>query len=374
MSKNSLSLAIALSFITYGVSASTYAPDGRTNAMGNAGVATADYLAAALYNPALVAVFDKSDDVGVLLPALGINVKDADNSIDTIDDLQDAIDSFESANSASKLNEIDRLLTELDGKKPINVNGGAAFAVAIPSNTVSLNLYGLGYVESFAKFNVSSNADTEKRYEQSDVTLTSFGYAETGLAIAKRVKLGEQDFSFGITPKYQLLKTHFETMTVEDFDFEYNDENETSESAINVDLGSVWMKDNYRIGLSLQNLIKQEVTSKNGYTYELNPQATVAFAYAAEYFTFAVDIDLTDQERFVGVEDNTQFIRAGVEFNAWHWAQLRFGYEHDSEDTLDDSVTAGIGISPFGTLNIDVAASYANAEQAGVAASLSFTF
>jgi len=76
----------------------------------------------------------------------------------------------------------------------------------------------------------------------------------------------------------------------------------------------------------------------------------------------------------VELEDNTQFARVGIEFNAWHWAQLRAGFEHDLQDTMEDSLTAGIGISPFGTLNLDVAGSYGSDNQVGVSGNLSFTF
>lgn len=373
MNKNGISLAL-ITLFTSTVSANSAIPDGRTGAMGNVGTATADYLAAPLFNPALVAVFDKSDDVGILLPGIGVNFNDQDSSIDTLDDLQDAIEDFENSNDPNDLNKIDGYLDELDGNAPIYISAGAVVAVAIPSNTVSVNMFSRGYFESFANLDISNDPDQQTRYEQSTVNLTGVGYVEFGIALAKQYKIAEEQFSFGITPKYQMLKTNFEVATVEDYDVEFSDENETSENAFNLDLGTVWLKNDFRAGLSLQNLIKQDITTKNGYTYEINPQATLGLAYATDLFTFGVDVDLTEQKRFKDIEDDTQFARAGLELNAWHWAQLRFGYEHDMNDTLDDSVTAGIGLSPFGTVNFDIAGSYASEEQAGVSASVSFTF
>jgi hypothetical protein len=73
-------------------------------------------------------------------------------------------------------------------------------------------------------------------------------------------------------------------------------------------------------------------------------------------------------------DDDTQFLRFGVEGNAWGWAQLRAGYEMDLQDTLDNSITAGIGISPFDLISIDVAGAYTGENQMGASVDLAFTF
>ena len=52
--------------------------------------------------------------------------------------------------------------------------------------------------------------------------------------------------------------------------------------------------------------------------------------------------------------------------------QLRAGYEMDLEDTLDDSLTAGIGISPFDVVSLDLAGSYAGENQFGASLNLAF--
>lgn len=370
MSKNGFSLGLALAFTSLASTAASYAPDGRSNAMGNIGVATADYLVAPLYNPALLAVFHKSDDIGILLPAIGVNAKDADSSLETITDLQDAIEEFENNPTPSGQATINGYLDDLDGNAPVNVTAGVAFAIAIPSNNVSVSLYGRGYVEAISKVTVRSG------YTNSDVEVTGFGYSELGLVLAKKYTIYGESFSFGITPKYQILQTYSDTTTIEDFDLELEDA-DTEVTAFNVDLGAVWIKNNFRVALAVKDVLAQEIKSTTPgqvYTYEMNPQATLGLAYAEEYFTFGVDVDLTEQTRYVELEDNTQFVRVGVEVNAWHWAQLRAGFEHDLQDTMEDSLTAGIGISPFGTLNLDVAGSYGSDNQVGASASLSFTF
>ena len=56
------------------------------------------------------------------------------------------------------------------------------------------------------------------------------------------------------------------------------------------------------------------------------------------------------------------------------WAQLRLGYEIDLEDTLDNSFTFGVGISPADLVSFDLAASYAGDNQYGLSGNLAFTF
>ncbi len=374
MSKNGISIGIALAFTSFLSTAGAYAPDGRTNGMGNVGVATADYLAAPLYNPALAAVFDDSDDVGILLPAIGLNVKDADGSIETIQDLQDAIDEYDNGSTSVTEQQINQYLDDLADNKEINVTAGVAFAIAIPSNVVSANLYSRSYVETIADVNVSDKSGAQERYDASTVELTGFGYTELGLALARKFQMYGEAFSFGVTPKFQMLKTYSDSSTLDDFEMELADEDSTETSGFNFDLGAVWLKNNFRTAIAVQNIISQEIVTKTNMTYELTPQATLGLAYATEYFTLGLDADLTEQTRFVELDDNTQFVRVGMELNAWHWAQLRAGYEHDMQDTMDGAVTAGIGISPFGTVNLDVAASFASENQFGTSANLSFTF
>jgi len=90
--------------------------------------------------------------------------------------------------------------------------------------------------------------------------------------------------------------------------------------------------------------------------------------------TATVDWDLTTQKRFAGLDDDTQFLRFGIEGNAWGWAQLRAGYEVDLEDTLDNSITAGLGISPGDLVSLDFAGNYAGDNQFGLSGNLAFTF
>ncbi|EOB2572677.1 conjugal transfer protein TraF [Vibrio fluvialis] len=358
--------------------------DARGNAMGNTGVTTSDYLLAPFYNPALTAVYRDRDSVGLLVPALGANVRDSDESLSTIDDLQSSIDQFEAAGvgaaTQENINQLNGYLDDLADDKPFAVSGGAGIAVALPMNAVSLNFFARGYAEILADSTIAANtgntaSDVETRYQNSYVNMLAFGYSEYGVAVAKLFTLQDQQIAIGITPKIQELRTYKEVVTVQDFDLSDYDQSKTSKNAFNLDIGAVWLKDNFRAGIAAKDLISQEIkTYDDQSSYTLDPQVTVSGGYVTDFLALAVDWDLTKQKRFKGVDDDTQFLRFGVEGNAWGWAQLRAGYEIDLESTLDNSITAGLGISPGDLVSVDLAANYAGNYQYGLSANLAFTF
>ncbi|EPA8368730.1 conjugal transfer protein TraF [Vibrio fluvialis] len=358
--------------------------DARGNAMGNTGVTTSDYLLAPFYNPALTAVYRDRDSVGLLVPALGANIRDSDESLSTIDDLQSSIDQFEAAGAGGatqeNINQLNGYLDDLADDKPFAVSGGAGIAVALPMNAVSLNFFARGYAEILADSTIAANtgntaSDVETRYQNSYVNMLAFGYSEYGVAVAKLFTLQGQQIAIGITPKIQELRTYKEVVTVQDFDLSDYDQSKTSKNAFNLDIGAVWLIDNFRAGIAAKDLISQEIkTYDDQSSYTLDPQVTVSGGYVTDFLALAIDWDLTKQKRFKGVDDDTQFLRFGVEGNAWGWAQLRAGYEIDLESTLDNSITAGLGISPGDLVSVDLAANYAGNYQYGLSANLAFTF
>ncbi len=115
-----------------------------------------------------------------------------------------------------------------------------------------------------------------------------------------------------------------------------------------MDLGAVWFYHSFRTGLAVKDLFSQDIDTQDvgGVDkYELDTQVTVSGSYATEAITASVDWDLTKQGRFVNREDDTRYLRFGLEGNAFGWLQARLGYEFELEDTLDDTFTAGVGFS-----------------------------
>ncbi|ENM3734395.1 conjugal transfer protein TraF [Vibrio cholerae] len=381
--KSTLAVVMAIAFSSSAL-ASNLLMDARGAGMGNTGVSTADYLLAPYYNPALTAVYRKNDSFGILLPSIGLRAEDKDESLKTIDDLQDSIEQFERAGVGAATQEnadqLNRYLDQLADDKPLAVTAGIGIAVALPLDAVSLNFFSRGYAEVIAKANVAEKSgnsanEVKTRYESSDVDLTAFGYTEVGLAVGKQVVLGGQTVALGVTPKVQQLRTYQDNASVKSFDLDDYDKSEVKDNAFNLDMGAVWLIDQYRVGIVAKDLFAKDIQTQNrNNTYKLDTQIAVSGSYVSDFFIAAVDLDLTKQRRFNGDNDDTQFMRFGVEGNVWGWAQLRAGYEVDLQNSLDNSVSVGLGVSPWDVVSFDLAGSYAGDNQFGLSANLAFTF
>ncbi|MDH7613832.1 conjugal transfer protein TraF [Vibrio cholerae] len=381
--KSTLAVVMAMAFSSSAL-ASNLLMDARGAGMGNTGVSTADYLLAPYYNPALTAVYRKNDLFGILLPSIGLRAEDKDESLKTIDDLQDSIEQFERAGvgaaTQENVDQLNRYLDQLADDKPLAVTAGIGIAVALPLDAVSLNFFTRGYAEVIAKANVAAKSgnsvnEVKTRYESSDVDLTAFGYTEVGLAVGKQVVLGGQTVALGVTPKVQQLRTYQDNASVKSFDLDDYDKSEVKDNAFNLDMGAVWLIDQYRVGIVAKDLFAKDIQTQNrNNTYKLDTQIAVSGSYVSDFFIAAVDLDLTKQRRFNGDNDDTQFMRFGVEGNAWGWAQLRAGYEVDLQNSLDNSVSVGLGVSPWDVVSLDLAGSYAGDNQFGLSANLAFTF
>lgn len=381
--KTTLAVAIAMAASSTAF-ATNLVMDARGAGMGNTGVSTADYLLAPYYNPALSAVYRKKDSFGVLIPTIGVRAEDKDSSLTTIDDLQDSINQFErlgaGAVTQDNIDQLNRYLDDLADDKPLAVTAGIGLAVALPMDAVSLNLFTRGYAEVIGKANVADKTgntanDVQSRYENSDVDLTAFGYTEVGIAIAKQVVLAGQTVALGVTPKVQQLRTYQQNVSVKSFDLDDYDKSEVKDNAFNLDMGAVWLLDQYRLGVVAKDLFAKDIQTMNkNNTYKLDTQVTVSASYVSNFFVAAIDLDVTKQRRFNGDNDDTQFMRFGIEGNAWNWAQLRAGYEVDLQNSLANSVSVGLGISPGDFVNLDFAGSYAGDNQFGLSANIAFTF
>ncbi|EJL6286759.1 conjugal transfer protein TraF [Vibrio cholerae] len=381
--KSTLAVVMAIAFSSSAL-ASNLLMDARGAGMGNTGVSTADYLLAPYYNPALTAVYRKNDSFGILLPSIGLRAEDKDESLKTIDDLQDSIEQFERAGVGAATQEnadqLNRYLDQLADDKPLAVTAGIGIAVALPLDAVSLNFFSRGYAEVIAKANVAEKSgnsanEVKTRYESSDVDLTAFGYTEVGLAVGKQVVLGGQTVALGVTPKVQQLRIYQDNASVKSFDLDDYDKSEVKDNAFNLDMGAVWLIDQYRVGIVAKDLFAKDIQTLNrNNTYKLDTQIAVSGSYVSDFFIAAVDLDLTKQRRFNGDNDDTQFMRFGVEGNVWGWAQLRAGYEVDLQNSLDNSVSVGLGVSPWDVVSFDLAGSYAGDNQFGLSANLAFTF
>ncbi|HAH02766.1 MAG TPA: conjugal transfer protein TraF, partial [Vibrio sp.] len=59
---------------------------------------------------------------------------------------------------------------------------------------------------------------------------------------------------------------------------------------------------------------------------QLEPVYTVGAGIVSDYFSFSVDYDLNETEKFTSFADNEQMIRVGTEVDLLRQLKLRGGY------------------------------------------------
>ena len=370
--------------------------DARAMGMGGVGVSTADYLSAAFHNPALVSRYGDDDDIGILLPYVGISAQDPDNIVEQLEDFSDVYDNLDPTSSPSDAETVANDLKELSGDQAF-VQLGVGLAVAIPNQYLSTSLFAKGYADAFVLADVDSDDTETSSYLDPSYELGSkgrtFGVAivEVGVALSKSFETSHGTYYAGVTPKYQRVNTINYSVGIDDYEFDDIDDDSyrNEKSGFNADIGFAYAMDQgFTFGFVAKNIIEEEyetTISRNAKAvYVINPVYTVSSSYTNDFVTVGVDLELNETERyknFTGLEsdldsssDNTQIVGVGAEFNAWNWAQIRVGYQHDIAGTIDDQLTAGLGLSPFDILHIDVAGTYAGEDQLGVAIQTSLTF
>ncbi|CDT27572.1 conjugal transfer protein TraF [Vibrio coralliirubri] len=372
MKKTTKLLAASIAFASLPLSAANYAIEARGDAMGGVGVVSANFLTAPFYNPALVAIYRRNDDVGMITPSFGGNYNDPNDMKSNIDAVLDA--------SGSGITDG---LKKLDGNQA-NFDLGGVVAFALPNQYIAANIFGKAYTESFVTPDVYTSGSDTDNLQRSAVESVSIGVAEVGLSLAKYQTFMGHHLSFGISPKLQRIYTYNYVASVNDYDLSDVRENGDGDTAFNVDAGALWFFGPFRVGLAATNLISRDIETKDStkeivpgysvggkYAYKLEPVYTVGAGIVSDYFTLSVDYDLNETEKFTSFEDNEQMIRVGTEVDLLRQLKLRGGYYKnlaysDSEGT----VTAGIGISPLNLFQLDLSANYTNENAMG--ASINF--
>ncbi|MFC1235445.1 conjugal transfer protein TraF [Vibrio sp. F74] len=394
MNKLRLSAAIIVTFSSSYSMAASYSIDARGDAMGGVGVVSASYLTAPFYNPAMGAIYRRNDDAGMLLPGVGISYNDENQLIDNIDTMADLISGVDLNDSSTftqeKIDELDAVMNDMEGDNA-RVEFGVVAAFGIPNPYISTTIFGKAYAESFIAPDIATSNDslTEQaaiadRASRSTVNAVSIGILEAGASLAKYQTVFGQHMSFGVTPKFQRINTYIYSASVESYDLKDVFENSTSESTFNLDVGALWFYGPFRVGFAGTNLVSRDIetqvsTTSSGstqsYTYQLRPQYTIGAGFVADYFSLSADYDVTEDKRFDQFEDNTQWVRVGMEIDIMRQLQLRAGYKLNlAYEDSDGTVTGGLGISPLGLFELDLAVSYTNEDSMGAYANFLATY
>ncbi|MDV7103512.1 conjugal transfer protein TraF [Vibrio sp. TH_r3] len=393
MNKLKLTTVIVITIASSPTLAASYAVDARGDAMGGVGVVSATYLTAPFYNPALAAIYRRNDDVGMLLPGVGISYSDENMLADNIDTMVDFIDSIDLSDSSSytpqDIDDLDTVMNDMQGDNA-KLEFGAVAAFGIPNPYLSTTIFGKAYAETFVAPDIANkdssltgNAATVDQAERSRINMVSVGILEAGASFARYQTVFGQHMSFGLSPKIQRINTYAYSASVEDYDLLDAFENSTSKSIFNLDLGAMWFYGPFRVGVSGVNLISRDVETQlisttsgsSAYTYQLRPQYTVGAGFVADYFSLSVDYDVNEDKRFDQFEDNTQWIRVGMEIDVLRQLQLRGGYKKNlAYNNSEGTVTGGIGLSPLGLFELDLAISYTNENSVGAYANFLATY
>jgi len=387
-------LSLSIMFAASSASAANYAIEARGDAMGGVGVVSANFLTAPFYNPALTAIYRRNDDVGMITPSFGLSYSDEHMMVDDLDKAAGLID--QAINDINSLDaaELQKTLDALEGDVA-KLELGGVVAFAIPNRYIAANVFGKAYTESFAQTDIYNQTNTgDSRYdtainaELSSVNAVSIGVTEVGISLAKYQTFLGQHISFGITPKLQRIYTYVYSANLNNYDIKDVRDNGTGETMFNMDAGFLWFHGPLRVGISATNLVSRDIQTKSisqtiesqidvrptpesrelnlAYAYQMRPLYTVGVGLVADYATISVDYDLNEEERYTNFDDNTQMLRVGGEVDIMRQLKLRAGWKRNlAYDDLDDTITAGIGLSPLNLFQLDIGASYTNENSMG---------
>ncbi len=365
---------VTLSLFSGAASANNFAVDGRGNGMGGTGVVSASYLTAPFYNPALGAIYRQNDNVGMILPGVGLGYVNQDNLVDDIDNVFNLIDQIDSGNVTE--GEVSAALDSLNGDQ-VRTELGAISAFAIPNPIISTNVFMKAYTDTYATPLIPEEGDVQDRAESSAVHAVSVGVLELGVNFAKYATIFGNHFSFGVAPKFQQIYTYVDSSSLESFEIMDMGGEMTSQGSFNIDAGALWFYGPLRVGLAGKNMLGKTVSTARyqetiggeqydvGYNYELTPVYTVGAGYVDDYFTFSVDYDLNRDQRFDAFDDDVKMLRVGAEVDLARQLQLRVGYKTNVLSD-EDLYTAGVGLSPFGLFHLDASVNYNSMDNFGI--------
>lgn len=385
-------LTLSIAFAASSASAGNYSIEARGDAMGGVGVVSANFLTAPFYNPALTAIYRRNDDYGMIIPSFGLSYSDEHKMVDELDNAADIIKQATNGNFAN-VSKLDTTLKALQGDVA-SLDLGGVVAIAIPNRFIAANMFAKGYAESFAQTDIYNKANGVLpalnpviNAELSGVNAVGIGVGEVGISLAKYQTFLGQHISFGITPKLQRIYTYVYRANINNYDIKDIRKNGQGETTFNMDAGFLWFYGPLRVGVSAVNLVSRDVKSQVlagttvtskvdptqsrnfqaiSYAYQIRPKYTVGVGLVGDYATLSVDYDLNEDEKFTHFKDNSQMLRVGGEIDIMRQLKLRAGWHTNlAYDNLDDTVTAGIGLSPLNLFQLDIGASYTNENSMG---------
>lgn len=343
-------------------------------------------------NPALMTKYGQNDDfytsfsVGVHAADEGEAIDEAEAVNDLINGFQDAIDANDyTAVSLSDIDDLDEHLNELNDETMF-VREGVNLAIAIPNRYLSAGFF----VKQHGRLGVEASYSDEDRAQiqqwkqaiasnnldgttfdledlSSEIRAAGYSVADAGFSFAREIDTSSiplvSSLGIGTNLKYQRLDLASYVTDVNNGEFDEDDitddENLGDNSGFNADLGIVMTlgdSKKWTIAANAQDLVTNDVELENGTTFETDTRISVGAGYQGDLFSLTAQADVTEHGELEGILDPVQYASVGAEFNLWDQAALRAGYRTDMNDVEEDIITAGIGLSPFNLVSLDVAA------------------
>lgn len=146
---------------------------------------------------------------------------------------------------------------------------------------------------------------------------------DVGIALAHR--FSAIDLDVGVTPKFTKLAITDVMVDLQQNPNLTNNGVTESNSVFNMDVGvakSFGNRDQtIRVGGTIKDMMSKDMTSATGHTIQIKPRATAGVGYITKFVKAGVDLDvLANKPMLVDTGFESQFLRLGVELDAWGWA------------------------------------------------------
>jgi hypothetical protein len=377
--------------------------DTRTLALGGTAVALGDINSGHFYNPALTAFHDGHEDrtqdglhsFQLLVSNLSKGARTAAEAVDedlegelsnAIDRLNDVPTPEAARLGINAARDLERAMRDLHGEN-VDVAAQLGYSISLPADReggvffIGTRLIGEGvadiqdddldlvqdYVEAleFIESSGSLGQQHPELYDdqgrltdpsiqiQSSAAGTAALISEIGVSAAKEFHLWDQPLSLGLSPKAVYLRVFDGNWEVVGGEFDSNSEDVT-ELYFNVDLGvATTFAEVFRVGLAFKDLRRKTLVTADGREITFEPRSRLGLAYVGERWRVGLDADLAKTARLQR-DASRQDISVGVEYQVLRGIQLRAGYNHDLEGSVDDKISAGLGWR-FGRLALDLA-------------------
>ena len=368
---------------------------------------------------------DIQDNAGIIDNAIEQDtlVKDIEQEIDLITgsqlicNIDDGITSDETCvDGTQKLGDLATTVFDIVSRadnKPIRATAAADFGVAISTASIPVALHyrlsatvrsnsditdnDLEYINGFATalsddrltfaelitnvpFSISPVGPSlvvgqPEDVLESDVQGNVLIRSQFGLSVARSFAIAGFNVDIGVTPKFSSLRAAgINTGLGEQFNENTDsltrqlENSEITDNSFTADLGATTRLHSLPLQLSVvaRNMIKESITTQDGFVFETTPQLIVGSAFSIGSLTLTGDLALNEAK----VDSlDTQILAVGIDYSRKFFG-LRAGIGHDNART-DDATALSLGVS-LGPVHIGGRITDWQSAQAGAQIAFSF--